>query len=214
MLEEPSGKEVTTPHVTSRSEAWAAFESSRLLKYTKIQAKLKKQASKDSKAFTDEVYKGKDGYFVFDLRYRRKEVSVEHIEHGRQWVKFEEWYGNPCKYRVNPEFVIERARQDYAFENGIHTGYDGRFDYLTLRNLGHDPFLSMKEFIFAETPHEFELSPEELMIRRAERDRGLGLWRMQQLTIKIQNAVYESKLKCRMKRLLSHDPVDLAQRGR
>lgn len=209
MLEEPSGKEVTTPHVSSRAEAWAAFESSRLLKYAKIQDKLKKQASKDSKAFTDEVYKYKDGYFVFDLRYRRKEVLVEHIEHGRQWVKFKEWYGNPAKYRVNPEFVIERARQDYAFENGIHTGYDGRFDYLTLRNLGHDPFLSMKEFIFAETPHEFELSPEELAIRRAERDRGLGLWRMEQLAIKIQNAVDDSKFRYRMERRLWENPIDL-----
>lgn len=190
MLTEPTGTEVKTPHPKSRTEAWLAFRSAQLDKYSKIRDKLKKKADKETAKFYDVLYSDELHYFVIETRPRRREIKVELLDGTFEWVKVEQYvtWLSVKDYRIRPEHTQYVVRQEYLLALGI----DAR---------------EGNEFVFTDKVHEFELTGADRDEYIAERLRQEGLWRMENLRRKINNAVNDSKWRYRLEKQsdLTHD---------
>ena len=159
MLEQPSGREVSTPRVTSRKAAWEAFEAAMLARYSKARNKIAKSAAKEQLAFEKLIY-GEDSklwMFVHQARWRRKQIQVEEFKTGALvWIDFggdryNAWI-NPTEYAIREEFEFYRKRQKYLIEDAE--------ERVTARGYGNK-YVS-QEAIFKEGFYRFEMTPEQI----------------------------------------------------
>jgi len=159
MLEQPSGREVSTPRVTSRKAAWEAFEATMLARYSKARNKIAKTAAKEQLAFEKLIY-GEDSklwMFVHQTRWRRKQIQVEEFKTGvLVWIDFGgdryNTYLSPTEYAIREEFEFYRKRQKYLIEDAE--------EQVTARGYGNK-YVS-HEAIFKEGFYRFEMTPEQI----------------------------------------------------
>lgn len=159
MLEQPSGREVTTPRVTSRKAAWEAFEAAMLARYSKARNKIAKSAAKEQLAFEKLIY-GEDSklwMFVHQTRWRRKQIQVEEIKTGALvWIDFGgdryNTYLSPTEYAIREEFDFYRKRQKYLVEDAA--------EQVEARGYGN-PHVGY-DAIFKEGFYRFEMTPEQI----------------------------------------------------
>lgn len=159
MLEQPSGREVSTPRVTSRKAAWEAFEAAMLSRYSKARNKIAKNAAKEQLDFERAIYGETSNLwmFVHASRWRRKQIQVEELETGNLvWIDFggprsNSWI-DPNKYAVREEFEFYRNRQKYLIA-------DAR-EKVAAR--GYGSFNVSSTDIFRGGFYRFEMTPEQI----------------------------------------------------
>lgn len=193
MLEEFNERQVNTPRVRSRAEAWLAWEAAMKAKYSKIRKKIEAGKNKELQEFQSWI----DGdyykfwMFVHNTRPRRKELLLENLDGSMEWFKLDDIKGRSPSFwwRIHPDYEFYRNRQDYVLE--------------LQRNAEENRTFYIDEFVFREDFHDHELTPEELEKRREEEE---AQW------LKMQAAQAERALRLRMEELARQQERELLYR--
>lgn len=169
-LEEPTGREVRTPYVSSRKEAWSAFQATMLAKYSKVRSKLKKESDKKLAAFNERVYESTDRLWMFihGTRPRREQVLLEPLDGSpKVWVDLKHLTGVRGKFAVHEDYEFYRKRQDYILNNGA------------LMDQREFQF-NRDNWLFYDKLYRFEMTPEELLEDDRERQAVIDQYRERQ----------------------------------
>ena len=183
MIEEPTGREVSTPRVNSRAAAWAAFESTMLARYSKYRKKLEKRADKEQEAFEKEVY-GEDSkiwMFVHSSRWRRKEIQIEpsNARGTLVWIPLDRRNNLCSEAMIHPRHEFHRIRQEHLFD--IHK------NMLESRGDNSDPACYYRD-LFHEGFHRFEMTPEQLREEDERLEAEAAAWRKEMEARRIDSA--------------------------
>lgn len=188
MLEEPdvTALPVRTPHVSSRTEAWMAWEAAIAAK-----AKTKRKKSPHAKEFEqamDRIYNGRVKYFIGGTRPNRFEVMMFLVGGGTEWVSARNlgWV-NAKKYLIHPDYDVFVKRQQHFMNEETRDPQTGVWrTRLSLEDrIFYEGFYEWEEGYVAPPPY-VPRTPEEI----EEEERRLKLERSRRIYTRIMS-MYE-----------------------